>query len=98
MIDSMAQTTLPTGIQYGNGFILRGALQSGWGLGLGLLCGPALAQDRAGAKDHRLVKRHAGSSIAASGVVQFLALSKRRSSHRKGSACSPGHRFLASLT
>jgi len=69
----MAQTTLPTGIQYGNRFTLCGASRFGWGLGLSLslLCGLAFAKDLAGAKDHPLIKRYAGSNIVAYDVKQF---------------------------
>jgi len=70
-MNTMAQTTLPTGIQSGNLSTVRGALRFSCCLSFSLLCGLALAQDMAGSKDHPLIKRFAGSSIVAYDVKQF---------------------------
>ena len=51
--------------------VARRTLRAVWGLGLGLVCGLALAQDMPGAKDHPSIKRYAGSSIVAYDVKQF---------------------------
>jgi OOP family OmpA-OmpF porin len=47
------------------------ALRWCWALGLSLLSGMTLAQDLAGARDHPLIKRFAGSSIVAYDLKQF---------------------------
>lgn len=67
----MMQNTLQAGCRRSHGFSARAALRFCCGLGLSLLCGLALAQDMAGAKDHPSIKRFAGSSIVAYDVKQF---------------------------
>ena len=70
----MASTThpaAPTACQRGQGSAVRGALRRFWALGLSLVCGLAGAQDMAGAQDHPLIKRFAGSSIVAFDLKQF---------------------------
>lgn len=91
----MAQTTLPTGIQRGNCSTVRGALRFGWGLGFSLLCGLAFAQDMAGAKDHPLIKRYAGSSIVAYDVKQFDSVEIPTSSFVKFNLSTSKREFAA---
>jgi outer membrane protein OmpA-like peptidoglycan-associated protein len=57
--------------QRGRAFAVRCASRFGWGFVLSLMCGLALAQDMAGAKDHPAIKRFQGSSIVAYDVKQF---------------------------
>jgi len=67
----MAQLILPSSRQRSHAFTVRGESRFGWGLVLSLMCGLALAQDMAGAKDHPAIKRFQGSSIVAYDVKQF---------------------------
>jgi OOP family OmpA-OmpF porin len=79
----MTQTTLPNCNPSGIGFWGRSALRFGCGLGLSLLCGLALAQDMAGAKDHPAIKRYAGSSIVGYDIKQFDSVDIPTSSFSK---------------
>lgn len=67
----MAHHTSNTPCLLGRSAAARRTLRAVWGLGLGLLCGLAMAQDMPGAKDHPSIKRYAGSSIVAYDVKQF---------------------------
>ena len=64
-------STLPIGIHDHMRCAALSLLRIGGGLCLGLLSTLAVAQDMAGAKDHPLIKRYAGSSIVAYDVKQF---------------------------
>ncbi len=67
----MAQPLLSSSNPSGHALTRRGARRFGWIVGLSLVCGVALAQDMAGAKDHPAIKRFAGSSIVAYDVKRF---------------------------
>jgi len=94
--NDMAQTTLLTDNQRDNGFTVQGALRFGWGLGVSLVCGLALAQDMAGAKDHPSIKRFAGSSIVTYDVKQFDSVDIPNSSFVKFNLSTGKREFAAS--
>ena len=91
----MVQTALPIGKSAGNCFTWRGVCRWGLGLGISLLASLAMAQDMAGAKDHPLVKRFAGSSIVAYDVKQFDSVDIPTSSYVKLNLTSGKREFVA---
>ena len=96
--NSSSLSTLPAlsiGIQDHMRFAVLGLRRLGAALCLGLLSTLSMAQDMAGAKDHPLIKRYAGSSIVAYDVKQFDSVDIPTSSFAKFNLTT-GNREFAS--